>query len=307
MTEIAPVRWGLCCMVLDAPLRFRAATHAYAWRLPDAERAAYLDDIALHNAASLIDVLQYCRSLGIHAFRIPSGLFPLATHPLSGYGFDALPSGGAIRTRLAAARALASEAQIRLSFHPDQFVVLNSTRPEVVASAIAELEWQAEMAEAVGADVICIHGGSLMGGVDDAIRRLEEGIARLSTRARSRLALENDDRSFTAVDLMAPCLAAGVPLILDAHHHRVLDGGVPIENATAWAVASWGDREPYFHVSSPRNGWANGDPRPHADFVEPTDVPRCWLELGRRITVDVEAKAKERAILALRSGLAPTG
>ena len=297
-------RWGLCCVVLDAPLRFRAATHAYVWRLTPAERRAYINDIALHNAAALNDILRYCRSLDIRAFRIPSQLFPLATHPLSGYGFDALPDGVEVRSRLAAARELAFEADIRLSFHPDQFIVLNSARPEVVASSIAELEWQAEMAEAVGADVICLHGGSASGGVSDALQRLEDAIARLSMRARSRLALENDDRSFAAIDLLPVCLATGVPMILDAHHHRVLDGELSIEEATAWATASWGDREPYFHISSPRNGWASGDPRPHADFVQHADIPRCWLDLGDAITIDVEAKAKERAILDLRSQVA---
>jgi UV DNA damage endonuclease len=122
----------------------------------------------------------------------------------------------------------------------------------------------------------------------------------LSERARSRLALENDDRGFAAIDLLPTCLATGVPLVLDAHHHHVLPGDLSIEDATDWALASWEDREPYFHVSSPRAGWDGGDPRPHADFVDPEDVPAYWLELDRALTVDVEAKAKERAVVALQ-------
>lgn len=289
--------------MLDAPLRFRAATHSYVWRLSETDRRAYINDIALHNAAALTDFLIYCRSLGIRAFRIPSQLFPLATHPLSGYRIDDLTAAGEVRARLAAARDIARESDIRLSFHPDQFIVLNSAREEVVISAIGELEWQAEMAEAVGADVICLHGGSMVGGVDDALVRLERGIALLSPRARARLALENDDRCFPVVDLLPACLAAGIPLVLDAHHHRVLDGGLSLEEATDWALATWGDREPYFHVSSPRSGWDSGDPRPHADYIDPADVPDYWLALGIRVTVDVEAKAKERAVLAVREQL----
>lgn len=297
------IRWGLCCLVVDAPIRFRAATHAYVWRLSEAERRTYLNDIALHNAGALVEVLAYCRVLDIRAFRIVSQLFPLATHPLSGYGVDALPDAVELRRRLSVARDVASEAGIRLSFHPDQFVVLNSVRPEVVASAIAELEWQAEIAELLGADVICLHGGSASGGMDDAAGRLITGVERLSVRARSRLALENDDRTFAAIDLLPVCLATGVPLVLDAHHHRVLPRELTLEEATDWAVATWGDREPHFHLSSPRAGWGNGDPRPHADLVDPGDVPRYWLELGVPLTVDVEAKAKERAVVALRSAL----
>ena len=297
-------RWGLCCLVVDAPLSLRSATHAYVSRL-DADRGrAYLDAIALANTATLIDTLEYCARIGIRAFRVSSGLFPLATHPVSGYSIDGLPSAAAIRAALGRARSRAREAGIRLSLHPDQFIVLNSARPEVVESAIGELEWQAEMAESLGADVICLHGGSTAGGPDEAIDRLIRAIDRLSDRARSRLALENDDRCHAAIDLLPACMAAGVPLVLDAHHHRILSGGLSLEEATDWALATWQDREPYFHLSSPRDGWDGGDPRPHADFIDVADVPAYWLELGMPITVDVEAKAKERAVLALQEALA---
>jgi UV DNA damage endonuclease len=235
---------------------------------------------------------------------VSSGLLPLATHPVSGYSIDVLPSAASVRGALERARARARDAGIRLSLHPDQFIVLNSARPEVVDSAIGELEWQAELAEAVGADVICLHGGSTAGGPDEAMDRLVRGIDRLSARARSRLALENDDRCHAAIDLLPTCMAAGVPLVLDAHHHRILSGGLSLEEATDWAVATWEEREPYFHLSSPRDGWNSGDPRPHADFIDVADIPAYWLELGTPITIDVEAKAKERAVLAVQQAVA---
>jgi UV DNA damage endonuclease len=299
LVQHSAIRWGLCCLVVDAPIRFRSATHSYVWRLSEDDRRRYINAIALENANALLEVLRYCATLGIRAFRVSSQIFPLATHPLSGYGLDALIEGSEVRRRLELARDVARDAGIRLSFHPDQFVVLNSVRPEVVDSAIAELEWQATLAEVIGADVICLHGGSATGGIDAAATRLLAGIDRLSPRARSRLALENDDRCFSAVDLLPVCLASGAPLVLDAHHHRVLDGSLTIEEATDWAFATWGDREPYFHLSSPRGGWDGGDPRPHADFLDPRDVPAYWSALGIPITVDVEAKAKERAVLAI--------
>lgn len=297
------IRWGLCCLVLDAPHAFRSATHSYVSRLTDPARLEYLDAIALHNARTLGDVLQYCRSLGIGAFRIVSGLFPLATHHLSGYGVDALPGAAEVRRLLAAAGTIAAEAGIRLSFHPDQFVVLNSVRADVVESSIRELEWQAGIAELVGADVICLHGGGAAEGMAAASDRLLRAIDRLTPRARARLALENDDRSWSASDLLPVCMEADVPLVLDAHHHRVLQRELPLQDATDLAVASWGAREPYFHLSSPRAGWSGGDARPHADFIDVEDVPRYWLELGIPLTVDVEAKAKERAVLALLRAL----
>jgi UV DNA damage endonuclease len=88
--------------------------------------------------------------------------------------------------------------------------------------------------------------------------------------------------------------------VLDAHHQHVITGDLSIEEATDWALATWGDREPYFHVSSPRDGWSSGDPRPHADYLDPADVPEYWRSIPK-LTVDVEAKAKERAVLAIRT------
>lgn len=299
----AQVRWGLCCLVVDAPIAFRSATHSYVTRLSERERLAYVDGVALHNARALAAVLTYCASLGIGAFRISSQLFPLATHPASGYRLDALPGVIELRRTLAEARHIAERAGIRLSFHPDQFVVINSVRPDVIENSLAELEWQGELADILGADVICIHGGSAAGGQEQPVERLIQSLARLSPRAFSRIALENDDRSFGASDLLPACLDTGVPFVLDAHHHRVLSRDLSIEDATDWAVASWGEREPHFHVSSPRAGWNTGDPRPHADFVNPADVPAYWFSLDIPLTVDVEAKAKERAVLALQEEL----
>jgi UV DNA damage endonuclease len=113
--------------------------------------------------------------------------------------------------------------------------------------------------------------------------------------------LENDDRIFTPADLLPVCERVGVPLVYDAHHHRCKPDGWSVAEATARAAATWGGREPYFHLSSPREGWGAGDPRPHADYIDPADLPREWL--GMDVTVDVEAKAKERAVIAAMAGV----
>jgi UV DNA damage endonuclease len=160
------------------------------------------------------------------------------------------------------------------------------------------MEAQARVAELVGADVLTLHGGGAAGGIPAALDRLERGIERLPGAARVRLGLENDDRSFTPEMLLPLCERLGVPLVYDVHHHRCNADGLDVDEASHRAAATWGVREPYFHVSSPRAGFGGGDLRPHADYVNPGDVPDAWRTI--RLTVDVEAKAKERAVLALR-------
>jgi UV DNA damage endonuclease len=303
------IRLGLCCLFLDAPIRFRAATHRHVARLDDGARRAHLSAVARDNAAALHAALDRCDALGIGAFRITSQILPLATHPVSGYTLGTLDDGDAIAEAFAGVAPRARALGIRLSFHPDQFVVLNSERESVVEASIRELEHQAHVAELVGADTVTLHGGGAAGGKDAALARLARALDRLSPRARALLALENDDRVFAPADLLPLCARTGVPLVYDVHHHRCNPDALDVDEATARAAATWGAgagaREPYFHVSSPRDGWDAPNPRPHADEIDPADFPAAWRTLPA-VTVDVEAKAKERAVLALARALAAT-
>ena len=101
----------------------------------------------------------------------------------------------------------------------------------------------------------------------------------------------------TPADLLPVCLAEGLPMVYDVHHHRCLTDGLSIEEATALAIATW-NREPLFHLSSPIEGWQGPKPERHHDFIDHIDFPKCWKNLD--ITVEVEAKAKEVAVLELK-------
>jgi UV DNA damage endonuclease len=296
------IRWGLCCQFLDAPIKFRSATHRYVSTLTPKARREHLGAIARDNAAALVAAVHHCRALGIGAFRINSQVLPLGTHPVSGYALDRIDRTGEARRTFLEAAALAKQLDVRLSFHPDQFVVLNSEREAVVENSLREVEFQAEIAELIGADVIVLHAGGAAGGKPAALGRLARAVVRLSGRARGRLAIENDDRMFAPADLLPVCGRLGIPFVYDVHHHRCNGDGLSEREATTRALASWGDREPYFHISSPRARWEGGDPRPHADYIDPADVPKDWVRMD--VTVDVEAKAKERAVLALKAQLA---
>jgi UV DNA damage endonuclease len=88
-----------------------------------------------------------------------------------------------------------------------------------------------------------------------------------------------------------------VPLVYDVHHHRCLPDGLSVEEATEQALATW-NREPLLHISSPLEGWSGTKPQPHHDFIDLADFPACWR--GLHVTIEVEAKAKELAVLQLK-------
>ena len=152
----------------------------------------------------------------------------------------------------------------------------------------------------VGADVINIHGGGAYGDKPAALKRLAKEIEKLPAAVRTRLTLENDDRTYTPAELLPVCRNLEIPLVYDVHHHRCLPDGVGVEKTTEAALSTW-QREPLFHLSSPLNGWTGKNPAPHHDYIDPADFPNCWKDLT--ITIEVEAKAKELAILKLKEDL----
>jgi UV DNA damage endonuclease len=189
---------------------------------------------------------------------------------------------------------------IRTTFHPDQFILLSSPSSEVIQRSMADLIYQAEVAHWVNADVINIHGGGAYGDKSTSLRRLRKRIEQLPEVVRSRLTLENDDRIYTPKDLLPVCRDMEIPLVYDVHHHRCLPDGRGVEKTTELTVGTW-SREPLFHLSSPKHGWDSGKPGNHHDYIDVDDFPVCWMNLD--ITVEVEAKAKELAVLKLKQDL----
>lgn len=290
------IRWGLCCIFKEEPITFRRTTATFLSKKTRKEQLEYLNGIILHNGESLYKALVYCHENGIGDFRINSQILPLKTHPDLVYDLNELPDVQSIDSKFEQCRIFAQNNNIRLGFHPDQFTLLSSPHEYVTEKSMVELIYQAKMADKVGADVINIHGGGAYGDKKQALSRLRRNIDRLDPSVRSRLTLENDDRVYTPKDLIPVCMDMGVPLVYDAHHHRCLPDGDSIEKTSEKVLQTW-NREPLFHISSPLDSWVSKNPRNHADFIDIKDFPMCWNALD--ITVEVEAKAKELAVLKM--------
>lgn len=296
------IRLGLCCLFRDQSIKFSNTTVAAAARLERSAALEKLGRLCLANAIALHQSLYFCAENGIASFRIVSQILPLKSHPEQGYEIEELPLADSIVERFRLCGEFARNCGIRLSFHPDQFVVLNSPRPDVVAASIRELEYQTEVAEWVGADVVNVHGGGAYGDKTQALETFARTVARLSPRVRKVLTVENDDKVFTPADLAPVCAREGIPLVYDVHHHRCLPDTMTVEEATEIASSTW-DREPMMHISSPLEGWQGPKPERHHDFIDERDFPAAWV--NQVMTVEVEAKAKEVAVIQLMKQLQP--
>jgi UV DNA damage endonuclease len=301
------MRLGLCCLFKNEPVTFRTTTAKALSTLKRNEQLRKLSDICTHNASNLLLAVETVNRLGIGSFRIMSPLFPRMTHPDVGYRLADLPGVEAVSGLLEKVRIFAILHDIRLSFHPDQFVVLSSPHASVVKNSIKELEYQAMLAETVGAEVINIHAGGGYGDKPAALLRFCGVFPDLPEAVRIRLTIENDDVSYTVRDLLPVCEKLSIPLVYDIHHHRCNPDGLSATDATHHAGATWRalGREQYCHISSPKNGWGSGNQKSHADYIAMADFPDCWRDL--EMTVDVEAKAKELAVLRFMAELHSSG
>ena len=294
------IRLGLCCMFLGQPIKFVTTTATAIGKMKRPDALAKLSRLCKENADALLLALQFCADNGIGCFRVNSQILPIKTHPTWGYEIDDLPESNEIVLCFKECGKFVKKHKLRTCFHPDQFVVMNSPRPDVVENSVKELEYQAEVADWIGADVINIHGGGAYGDKLKALADFARNLDRLSSRVRNRLTVENDDKIYTPTDLLPICNATGIPLVYDVHHHRCHPDELSVEEATKNALATW-NREPLFHISSPMESWKGPRPERHHDFIDLNDFPHCWRR--ENITVEVEARAKELAVEKLLTEL----
>ena len=271
-------------------------------------------------------ILGYCEDQDIRMYRMATGLAPYASHPDLPQFRDA-PARCA--ERLAAIGEQARRLGIRLSSHPGQYTVLNSENPEVQRLAVEELEVQAELLDGMGLGpeaVVVLHVGGAAGGIDAGLDRFRRGFARLSDRARARVVIENDDRTFALTDVLRLSESVGRPVVWDILHHHCNDpDGIPDREALQLALATWPDAvTPKIHFSTPKTAVEERrrkvgrrierrivlpQLRAHADTIDPIAFEHFLTETaaGMRFDVMLEAKAKDLALLALRSALEQRG
>ncbi|MFP5077882.1 UV DNA damage repair endonuclease UvsE [Rhizobium sp. YIM 134829] len=268
-------------------------------------------------------ILDHLQRHDIRMYRMSSDLAPYATHP------DLPAFHGMVRESAAELRAIGEKAKaldIRLSFHPSQFVVLNSPDPVLVQKSIADLVSQAEMLDLMelGPEaVMVIHVGGTYGDIPSSRARWAQTWQTLPEPVRRRLVLEHDDLRFSAADVLWIHAETGVRLIFDYQHFWCLNPERADLRETLQAVlATWPeDQQPKIHFSSPRTELREQiridkatrkktvrHVAPvftgHADFVNPFEFA-TFMRVAEGLDFDVmlEAKAKDLALLRLRPDL----
>ena len=222
--------------------------------------------------------------------------------------------------------ALARQLDLRLSFHPSQYVVLNSPDDSLVAKSTWDVETQAEILDAMelgGEAVVVVHVGGVYGDRRAGCERWVRTWERLSARARSRLVLENDDLRYGPADVLWVHDRTGVRLIFDYQHFWCFNPeGMSLRGALESMLRTWPNEVvPKIHFSSPRGELRETERRnrttgktetvlveplatQHADFVNPFEFATFVRTVPDfRFDVMLESKSKDLALFRLRRDL----
>jgi UV DNA damage repair endonuclease len=209
---------------------------------------------------------------------------------------------------------------IRVSFHPDQFVVLASESEGIVNKSIEEFEYHATMARFMGFGKtfqdckINVHISGRQG--PEGIRK---AYTRLSPEARNCITIENEENShgletcLTLTDLL--------PIVLDIHHHWCREGEYldPNDDRVKRVIDSWRGNRPTCHYSVSREdvlvghaasvrpdmeslllaGYKKQKLRAHSDFYWNDAVNDWAMSFNDKFDIMCESKAKNLAVQKL--------
>ena len=301
-------RLGYVAMTLSLEKCSPSGTITYATysKLKDEKaKGVRLDRVSRLNIENTLRILKYNRAMGIEVYRLTSKLIPLATHcELEGWKYSIQFS-----EELKQLGDYIKENDFRISAHPDHFTILNPVKQEVLKASINDLDYHVKLYEAMGLEdykyKLVLHVGGLYGDKHSSIERFKENFDKLPDRIKKRIIIENDDKSYTAVDVLQLCKDLGTPMVLDVHHHSCVNNGESLIELLPDIYKTWDGEQlpPKIHFSSPKS---QKEFRSHADFIEYSDFIE-FLNIvkafNRDIDIMLEAKMKDKALLDLSDRL----
>ena len=289
---------------------------------------SFLTEYGINNMKAMFKIIAWSKNNGIYFYRMSSDMFPHISNSLVQEHLS--PEDWSNYTNLLFAADIIQEIgsscqkyQIRLTMHPGHYNQLGAEKDTVLANTFTDLTWHANLLEilSMGADnynnyllgkgievkenifingTLCLHGGGQYGDKLKTLERWKENFRKLPQYIQDRIALENDEKSYSAEDLLPVCQELGIPMIFDFHHydcwahyHQDNPEQKPISELLPQILATWTRAIPKFHLSDQAEDKKVGA---HHDYVE--SIPEELLELmqtGYRFDIMIEAKQKERA------------
>lgn len=258
----------------------------------------YIKEIIIQNIDDLGRILIYNEAHGIRFFRISSCLFPHLGNPRlenSDYDLDF------VKDRLKSIGKYAKAHKHRLSMHPGQFCQLGSPNPDVVKQTVIDLTNHAKLLDMLGYEpedgsVLIVHGGGTFGNKEDALSRFKENYLKLPHKVRKYISLENDEFSYSVMDLLPFCESLNIPLCLDIFHNKISKDKVKITKKLMNRIFNtWKIRNmpPKIHISEQQVGLRLGS---HSKTLDKIPLYVFMLPILCDTSLDIMLEVKDKEV-----------
>jgi UV DNA damage endonuclease len=296
------IRLGYVAIALNLPKVTSSSSVTYTnynKLFSEEQKLNKLKQVTLSNLDDLYKILQYNLKHQVHFYRITSALIPLATHPeVTNWDFRKI-----FDVEFARLGKFIKDNNMRVDTHPDEFNVVNSIREDVVISTERNLWNHVHFFEDMDYPdgKMILHIGGAQGGKEEAMKRFINNFKKFPKEITSRLMLENDDKTFTASEVLYICKEVNAPIVFDVHHHMCNNAGESVEDLISDIFSTWDNQllPAKFHFSTPRETEKD---RKHADYINAEDFVN-FLEvcrpLDRNFDIMLEAKKKDQALFQL--------
>ena len=249
------------------------------------------------NLAHLEKILKFNVENRLLFFRISSDLVPFASHPICKFNWVYH-----FKSEFEQLGEYIKANNIRISMHPDQFVILNSSNEKVTENSINELKYHCNILDAMDLDQtakVQIHVGGVYGDKPRAIKKFIECYSTLSEAIKKRIAIENDDHLFNLKDCLEIHQQTGIPIIFDIFHHECFNySKESLIQAIKKASLTWKVKDglAMLDYSTQSKGERKGK---HAATLDPLLFCNFIMETQRfDFDVMLEIKDKEKSALA---------
>lgn len=297
------VRLGYVAMSMELKNASPSQTMTFTkfQKIEDREAAIHkLERISLSNLQNTLRILKHNAASDIHFYRLSSRLIPLANHEeLLDWNYLK-----PLHKLLLEIGDFANEHEIRIDFHPDHFVLINSMKKEILINSIQTLKMHYLLLKRMGIEPThrCVmHVGGNYKEMDASLERFIDNWMVVPRSIQKMIMLENDDTSFTLEDTLYLCEKLDIPLVFDYHHHLAYHRNAEWEVHWNRIIQTW-RHSPLpikMHISSPKS---QNVFRHHADFVDINMFFQFLKEIkGSVLQIDcmIEAKSKDQALFHL--------
>lgn len=263
-----------------------------------------LERIAKANIQNCLRLLKHNKAHEIEFFRLSSRLVPLATHEdlikwdyISGIKEDLIELG-----------SFAESNGVRLDFHPDHFVVLNSPTKQIFKTSLKVLKYHYSLLHQMGiapTHRCVLHLGGHYKDKEKSLERFIDNWSHVPNEIKKLIMIENDDTSYTLEDCLYICEKLNIPQVFDLHHHLVNHDEENWERHWERVVNTWSDSPlpVKMHISSPKS---EEKFKSHADFIDVEmflDFVQKTNGSIEQIDCMIEAKQKDDALFNLVDAL----